>query len=95
MSFAVRPLPEETVNGLRPPLPGYPFFAHADRFRFQPNVQTYWPVNAWWLADASFLVYGSADFIEAAVTNSPLPEQAPIYYATLLWNSLLDSIAKP
>ncbi len=74
MSFAPRPLPQETINGLRPPLAGFPYFHHADHFRFQPEAID-WPVNAWWLADASFLVYGDATFVEEALEKSPLPSQ--------------------
>ncbi len=69
-----RPLPQETVTGLRPPRDGFPYFAHADCFRFQPDAIEYSANNAWWLADASFLVYGDAAFIEAAIRSSPLPE---------------------
>ncbi len=68
-----RPLPPETVTGLRPPQAGFPYFAHADRFRFQPAATEYSAINAWWLADASFLVYGDAAFIEDAIAGSPLP----------------------
>jgi triacylglycerol lipase len=74
MAFAPRPLPQETINGLRPPLAGFPYFQHADRFRFQPDAVD-WAVNAWWLADASFLVYGDARFVEEALEKSPLPSQ--------------------
>lgn len=70
-----RPLPSETVDGLRPPLPGFPYFAHADRYHFQPRAEAYSSVNSWWLADASFLVYGTARFIEKAIRDSPLPSQ--------------------
>lgn len=74
MAFTPRPLPQETVDGLRPPLAGFPYFRHADHFRFQPDAAD--PrVNAWWLADASFLVYGDHRFIEEALANSPLPSQ--------------------
>jgi hypothetical protein len=75
MPLKPRPLPDETVNGLRPPLPGFPYFAHADRLPFEPQAQDYSPINAWWLADASFLVYGTAEFSEQAIRHSPLPEQ--------------------
>jgi hypothetical protein len=75
MPFPPRPLPTETIQSLVPPLPGFPFFAHADHFSFQPGVSAYSAVNAWWLADASFLVYGTADFIEEAIARSPLPSQ--------------------
>jgi len=68
-----RPLPQETVSGLRPPQQGFPYFAYADRFRFQPDAIEYSAINAWWLADASFLVYGDAAFIENAIAISPLP----------------------
>jgi len=71
--FAPRPLPVETVDGLRPPRPGYPYFAHADHFRFEPDVREFSAVNAWWLADACFLVYGDAAFVEQAFESSPLP----------------------
>ncbi len=73
MPFPVRPLPEETIQNLVPPLAGFPYFAYADRFPFEPQTSGYSAANAWWLAEASFLVYGSADFIEAAVADSPLP----------------------
>jgi triacylglycerol lipase len=75
MPFEPRPLPEETVAGLRPPLPGFPYFQHADSFAFEPHTETCSSTNAWWLADASFLVYGTADFIRRAIDNSPLPTQ--------------------
>ena len=50
-----RPLPQETVTGLPAP-GGFPYFAYADRFPFQAAATEYSPINAWWLADASFLV---------------------------------------
>jgi len=68
-----RHLPLETVDGLRPPRPGFPYFAHADRFPLAATVTEYSAVNAWWLADASFLAYGNAAFIEDAFGKSPLP----------------------
>ncbi len=75
MPIQPRPLPQETVEGLRPPLPGYPYFAHADYFPFRPHATGYSAVNSWWLADASFLVYGTSDFILQAFQDSPLPRQ--------------------
>lgn len=75
MSFPLRPMPVETLSGLRPPLSGFPYFAHADRLPFQPRAAEGSDVNAWWLADASFLVYGTASFAEQTLTASPLPAQ--------------------
>ena len=66
-------MPVETLSGLRPPLAGFPYFAHADELPFQPDATSASDVNAWWLADASFLVYGTATFMEQALLASPLP----------------------
>jgi hypothetical protein len=75
MPLEPREPPIETIHGLRPPLAGFPYFANADRFPFEPGASADSPVNAWWLADASFLVYGTADFVEDALVHSPLPDQ--------------------
>ncbi len=74
MAIQPRPLPSETITNLVPPLPGFPFFEHADRFRFQGDAATYSAINAWWLADAGFLVYGTAEFVREGFGNSPLPD---------------------
>src|SRR3954451_24228446 len=73
MNLPPRPMPVETLSGLRPPLAGFTYFAHADELPFQPDATGASDVNAWWLADASFLVYGTATFIEQALLASPLP----------------------
>ncbi len=75
MAFNLRPPPCETIDGLRPPLAGFPYFAGAGEFAFQPEATGYSQANAWWLADASFLVYGDAAFVEETIRNSPLPDQ--------------------
>lgn len=68
-----RPLPPETIDALRPPAKSFPYFAHADHFRFDPTASEPSPVNAWWLADASLLVYGDAEFVTHSIESSPLP----------------------
>lgn len=73
MAFPLRPLPEETIQNLVPPLIGFPYFAYADQVPFCAQAVEYSAANAWWLAEASFLVYGAAEFIESAVAHSPLP----------------------
>lgn len=75
MTLVPRPMPVETLDGLRPPLVGFPYFAYADELPFQPGASGVSPVNAWWLADAAFLVYGTAGFIQAAIEASPLYSQ--------------------
>ncbi len=76
MPVETRPLPPQTVDGLRPPRSGFPYFAHADRFPFDAGTTQYSAVNAWWLADACLLVYGDKIFIEDAFGRSPLPNQS-------------------
>ncbi len=71
-----RPLPVETLHGLRPPLAGFPWFRHADRFPLKPATGEYSAVNAWWLSDACFLSYGDAAFVQEAFGGSPLPDQS-------------------
>ncbi len=73
--YTPRPLPVETVDCLRPPQNGFPYFAHADVLRFQPRAVGHSAINAWWLADASFLVYGTEGFIGDALAQSSLPSQ--------------------
>src|ERR1700683_141532 len=75
MALAPRPLPSETIDGLRPPRAGFPYFQHADEICFEADATVYSPVNAWWLADASFLAYGDAKFVDEIFENSPLPAQ--------------------
>ncbi len=75
MNLQPRPLPLETIDGLRPPLSGFPYFDYADRFPFRPEASSNSLGNASWLADASFLVYGTADFIAEALARSPLRDQ--------------------
>ena len=75
MAFNLRPPPCETIDGLRPPLSGFPYFAGAGDFAFQADAIGCSLANAWWLADASFLVYGHAAFVQETFRNSPLPDQ--------------------
>jgi triacylglycerol lipase len=75
MPHAPRPLPLETVDGLRPPLVGFPYFSQADSFPFEPEARADSAVNAWWLAEASFLVYGHSSFVADALKRSPLVGQ--------------------
>ncbi|MFN0052791.1 MAG: lipase family protein [Planctomycetales bacterium] len=67
-----RALPPETIDALRPPRIGFPYFLHAEQFPFQSQATDFSAVNAWWLADAALLVYGDADFVESALDASPL-----------------------
>ncbi|APW59526.1 lipase family protein [Paludisphaera borealis] len=77
----LRPPPKETIEGLLPPPPDFPCFAHSDVVPFQPTALvssvsatgSFQDVNAWWLADASLLVYGDAPSVKSRFNQSPLP----------------------
>ncbi len=76
-----RPLPKETIEGLTPPADDFPYFAFSDQIPFQSTALAtnltaegaFQDANAWWLADASLLVYGDASFITGKFEKSPLP----------------------
>lgn len=75
MDFEPREEPKRTLEWLLPPKEGFPYFNHAERFPFEPDAVDLSAANAWWLADASLLVYGDADFVSRALGDSPLPNQ--------------------
>jgi len=56
-------LVEITVDNLAPPYKDYEFFKDCDKlpFRYQANI--FDMVNAWWLIEASTLVYAEPDFV--------------------------------
>jgi hypothetical protein len=73
MTLPLRPLPNETVSGLRPGRADYPYFAGAEAAPFEPAATALSPANASWLADASLLVYGEPATVAEALARSPLP----------------------
>ncbi len=73
MTLPLRPLPCETIDGLRPGRADYPYFAHADAVPFEPEATALSWANASWLADASLLVYGSPEMVASVLERSPLP----------------------
>jgi hypothetical protein len=54
---------EITIDNLAPPYNDYEFFKDCDKlpFRYQANI--FDMVNAWWLIEASTLVYAEPDFV--------------------------------
>ncbi|WP_165245414.1 lipase family protein [Paludisphaera soli] len=81
MALPDRPPPRETLEGLTPPAADFPYFAFADRVRFEPHARAsvrsdsggFVDANAWWLADAAMLAYGDAGCIAERFAESPLP----------------------
>ncbi len=58
-----RPLPEITLKNLRPPYPDYEYFKDHRSFPFNPYAERFDLVNAWWLIEASTLVFASPGFV--------------------------------
>jgi triacylglycerol lipase len=84
MTRQPRPMPVETLEGLVPPPSSFPYFAHPEGMRFDPEAAGDHAASASWLADASLLVYGDATFIRDVYQQSSLPEQG--YDLSLLGN---------
>lgn len=75
MPLPPRDLPNETVDALRPPAMPYPYFRFAKSLPFEFEADELSRVNAWWLADASLLVYGSPEFVAPVFEASGLAGQ--------------------
>lgn len=73
MSLPPRPLPVETIAGLRPGRADYPYFQHADAVPFEPESTVFSSANASWLADACLLTYGTPGVVADVWSRSPLP----------------------
>jgi triacylglycerol lipase len=60
--FDSKPIPLITWGNMAPPFKGHIYFQHREHFVFQWDVERYSPVNAWWLSEASLLVYADENF---------------------------------
>ena len=56
-------LHEITVDNLAPPYEDYDFFKDCDQLPFHYEAKIFDMVNAWWLIDASTLVYSEPEFV--------------------------------
>lgn len=54
---------EITTDNLAPPYEDYEFFEDCDQLPFHYQANKFDMVNAWWLIDASTLVYAEPDFV--------------------------------
>ena len=68
-----------TIELLNPPVASYGYFQGVATL-FDANTQDYSPVNAWWLAEASFLAYGSPEFLKDKVTGNELVRRAGLQF---------------
>ncbi len=67
-------MPPPTLNNLVPVSVGHRYFENFADHPFQPSDTTFSLVKAWWLAEASLLVYGDEPFIRQRLIDSGLVE---------------------
>jgi triacylglycerol lipase len=68
-----RPLPEINWNNLRPPYDWWDFYRDADRHAFRFDASGFDILNAWWLIEASTLVYSNPAFVQDTFAHVGLP----------------------
>ena len=59
---AKKAIPRITFQNLSPPFKDYDYFQGHQEYPFQVQATSFNLVNAWWLAEASTLVYADEDF---------------------------------
>lgn len=57
-------IPEITFKNLSPPYRDYAYFQNHEFFPFQHRLASFSWINAWWLAEASTLVYADEDYVK-------------------------------
>ena len=67
-------VPAITFKNLSPPYKHYDYFQGAKKYGFQFDATSFTLVNAWWLAEASTLVYADEDFVRSRFRQAGLPE---------------------
>lgn len=67
-------LPPPTLNNLVPVSVGHSYFENFAGHPFEPSDTAFSLVKAWWLAEASLLVYGDEPFIRQRLIDSGLVE---------------------
>ena len=55
-------VPAITLKNLSPPYPDHPYFQNSEFAPFEPWAAAFSRINAWWLAEASTLVYADETF---------------------------------
>jgi hypothetical protein len=67
-------IPEITFKNLSPPYEDYDYFQDSKKYVFQFNATSFNVINAWWLAEASTLVYAGEDFVRSRFKEAGLPQ---------------------
>jgi hypothetical protein len=63
-------IPQITFKNLSPPYKDYTYFQHHALFPFQYQSSSFSLVNAWWLAEASTLVYADEAYVKKRFSPS-------------------------
>jgi len=71
---AKKEIPRITFKNLSPPFTDHDYFQGYQEFPFQVQMKAFSLINAWWLAEASTLVYADADFVRARFSKVGLPQ---------------------
>jgi len=71
-SVCKKAIPKITFSNLSPPYKNYVYFQNHRLFPFAYNATTFNLVNAWWLAEASMLVYADEAFVDQRFANAGL-----------------------
>jgi triacylglycerol lipase len=67
-------IPRITFKNLSPPYKDYDYFQDSRKYAFQFSATSFNTINAWWLAEASTLVYADEDFVRSRFEEACLPE---------------------
>ncbi len=67
-------IPRITFKNLSPPYKDYDYLQGHQEYPFQVQATSFNLINAWWLAEASTLVYADEDFVRTRFSKAGLPE---------------------
>ena len=67
-------IPRITFKNLSPPFTDFDYFQGHQEYPFQVQATSFSLINAWWLAEASTLVYADEDFVKARFSQAGLPQ---------------------
>ena len=68
-------IPKFTLKTLSPPYKNYDYFQYRDAFPFEYKASKFSLVNAWWLAEASALVYADEAYVKKIKIDREPPQE--------------------
>jgi hypothetical protein len=73
IATVLKEIPRNSLNLLELPNLGYNFFESRQDHPFDYDAREFNLTNAWWLAEASYLAFGEAEFVTTRFQNAGLP----------------------